>query len=63
MTKKSAMWSHENEWNEWRSGKETPKNEMDNPSFLWRHMADFWVTLSHYLVNIADINPYKIYEA
>ena len=30
-------------------GKKTPKKEMDNPSFLWRRMSDFWVTLSHYL--------------
>ena len=23
-------------------GKKTPKKDMDNPSFLWRHKADFW---------------------
>ena len=26
-------------------GKKTPKKEMDNPSFFWRHIADFWDTL------------------
>ena len=31
--------------NEKRSGKETPKKEMDNPSFLCRHIADFLDTL------------------
>ena len=25
-----------------------PKKEMDNPSFVWRHKADFWDTLSSY---------------
>ena len=30
--------------------KKTSKKDMDNPSFLWRHMAVFWDTLSGYLV-------------
>ena len=30
-------------------GKKTPKKEIDNPSFLWRHMADFGDTLSRYI--------------
>ena len=29
-------------------GKKTPKKEMNNPPFLWRHMADLWDTLSSY---------------
>ena len=29
-------------------GKKTPKKETENPSFLWRHVADFWVTFSPY---------------
>ena len=29
-------------------GKKTPKKEMDNPSFLWCHIGDFWDTLSSY---------------
>ena len=31
-------------------GKKTPKNEMDNPSFLWRNMAYFLDTLSSYSI-------------
>ena len=51
MFKKSAMWRHKNEGDERRSGEETFKKEMDNPLFLWRHMADLLDTLSHYLTN------------
>ena len=29
-------------------GKKTPKKDVDNPSLLWRHMADFLDTLSPY---------------
>ena len=29
--------------------KKTPKKEMNNPSFVWRPMADFWDTLFGYL--------------
>ena len=29
-------------------GKKIPKKEIDNLSFLWLHMADFWDTLSSY---------------
>ena len=36
------MWRHKNEGEERRSGKENPRKEMDNPSFLYRHMADFF---------------------
>ena len=35
--------------------KKTPKKEMDNPPFLWRHMADFWDTLSSYIVQDKSI--------
>ena len=37
----------------WEVGKKTPKNEMDNPSFLWRHKTDFWDTLSNYPIGEA----------
>ena len=40
---KSVTWRHKNEEDEWRSGKENPKKEMDNHSFLWRHMADLYI--------------------
>ena len=33
-------------------GKKTPKREIDNPLFLWRHMADFLDTLSHPVLKI-----------
>ncbi len=29
-------------------GKKPPRKEMDEPSFLWRHMAGFWDTLKIY---------------
>ena len=38
-------------------GKKTPKKEMDNPSILWRHKADFLDTLSHSLVMCLNLNP------
>ena len=43
--------------------KETPKKELDNPSFLLRHMADFLVTLSSYnfLGKIFCLNIYSFY--
>ena len=33
-------------------GKKTPKREIDNTLFLWRHMADFWDTLSRPVLEI-----------
>ena len=37
------MWRHKNEGDDRiEVGKKTPEKEMDNPSFLWRHMDDFW---------------------
>ena len=38
------MWRHKNEEDKWKVKKKTPEKEIDNPSFLLRHMADFWET-------------------
>ena len=35
-------------------GKKTPEKEMDNPSFLWRHMAYFLDTLYSYQLAVYD---------
>ena len=39
------MWRHKKR-EKW--GRKPLKNRWIIPSFLWRHMADFWDTLSHY---------------
>ena len=40
--------------------KKTPKKEMDNPSFLWCYMADFWDYLSSYMkCNFRESFPVK----
>ena len=31
-------------------GKKPPKKEMDNHSFLWRHLSDFWAIFSIYMI-------------
>ena len=38
-----------------RSGKENPYKEMDYPSFLWRNMADFWLTFAPYMRTLYQI--------
>ena len=40
-TKKVLQWRHKNEG--WGEEKKTPKEEMDNPSFLWRNKLIFFV--------------------
>ena len=41
LCQKWFVWRHKIEGDERRSEKKTPKKEMDNSSFLWRHMDDF----------------------
>ena len=44
LCQKQSMWCNKIEGDERRSGKgkKTLKKEMDNPSFLWRQIDDFW---------------------
>ena len=46
VSKRLAMWRHKNEGMKWEKWERKPlKKEIGNPSFLWRHMADFLDTL------------------
>ncbi len=44
-----------------RSGKEKLKKKIDNPSFLWRHMDDFWHNFGFVKNIIWEWNIFRLY--
>ena len=56
LCQKWSMWRHKMREIRGEVGKKTLKKEIDNPSFLWHHVADFLNTLSFYLFTTRIIN-------
>ena len=43
-------------------GKKPPKKEMDNPSFLWRLMADFFRHFLNHIMIIDSVDSYNMFS-